>query len=181
MLSQNHIRSLEPLRGTPLKSLHIEHNPLGPDELQPLVGMRLEKPRAARCGLSSLDVLGGMPIAELAVSSNEIEDLSPLHNMPLERLLAEDNIIADREERDFVNTLVPSQTGIWLGLHRTDSRLEWITGEPLHYTNFSDRPSTLEGSHFYQLKGSYLDETAGSWLTPESDSTQARLIVEWDE
>ncbi|MBM4030752.1 MAG: hypothetical protein FJ291_03100 [Planctomycetes bacterium] len=92
-LQQQPVRSLEPLRGMPLRYLNCAGTHVG--DLRALRGMPLE---TLFCGgpvnvlagkIADLAPLEGMPLEELMVAVCQVEDIRPLKGLPLARLRLE--------------------------------------------------------------------------------------------
>ena len=116
-LDENLISDLSPLRGLPLDQLSIKLNPVR--DLSPLAGMvGLANFNCDRCQISDISALAGLTrltyldlqnnyirsieplrrvndLAEVFLSDNDIEDLSPLENRNLRTLTAAGNRITD--------------------------------------------------------------------------------------
>ncbi|MDP6502612.1 MAG: SUMF1/EgtB/PvdO family nonheme iron enzyme, partial [Planctomycetota bacterium] len=80
--SRPSIRSLEPLRGMPLKALMIQFTDVR--DLSPLTGMPLEHLDSVN-NVSDISPLRGMPLKKL-VAPRGVRDFSPIEGMPLEEV-----------------------------------------------------------------------------------------------
>jgi eukaryotic-like serine/threonine-protein kinase len=87
------VTNLSPLRGVPLKSLHVNDNPVS--DLSPLAGMPLEVLRCFRTPVEDLTPLKGMPLRELWAGETHVADLSPLKDMKLKVLLLDGTLVSD--------------------------------------------------------------------------------------
>jgi len=106
MLADSGARTLEPLRGQPLKSIDLTRTPIS--DLAPLNGMPLESVSLVECPVQDLSPLENSPLVSLDLSKTSltslssvgrfsqlrelyleeapIEDLMPLRELPLEKL-----------------------------------------------------------------------------------------------
>jgi hypothetical protein len=87
------VTDLSPLRGLPLKVLHVSDNPVS--DLSPLKGMPLEELRCYRTGVEDLTPLKGMPLTQLLAGETRIADLSPLKGMKPTVLLLDGTRVTD--------------------------------------------------------------------------------------
>ncbi len=79
LLANSGAKTLEPLKGQPLKVLDISQTRI--TDLTPLKGMPLENIGMAETQVQDISSLKGMPLKHLDGTRSEIEDLSPLEGM----------------------------------------------------------------------------------------------------
>jgi hypothetical protein len=94
-VDQTHIRSLEPLRGLPLRHLSIVSTRIS--DLGPLCNSPLEDLVCSDCDLASLAPLKGAPLQQLWCEQNHINSLEPLRGMKLQELNCSRNRITSLE------------------------------------------------------------------------------------
>jgi Leucine-rich repeat (LRR) protein/tetratricopeptide (TPR) repeat protein len=83
LLQGRNERTLESLRGVPLRSLLVSAPTA---DLSPLAGQRLESLTLSGCPLTSLQLLRGMPLRQLTVTNAPLTSLEGLEGAPLEIL-----------------------------------------------------------------------------------------------
>ena len=88
------LMSLSPLRGMPLRQLHVEFND-GVSDLSPLQGMKLVNVTFAVTRVADLSPLKGMPINWMSLHGARVTDVTPLEGMPLTGLFVSDTQVSD--------------------------------------------------------------------------------------
>ncbi|MDD4737471.1 MAG: lectin-like protein, partial [Kiritimatiellae bacterium] len=78
--------------------------------------------------------------------------------------------ILSAEENEFVIRLFPNGCWIWLGLTQTPDGLQWITGEPLSYHNFTDP---------IQRHKTGRKTFNGSWCTEDIPGVENCFVIKW--
>ena len=84
-LYRTNIKSLEPLRGMPLRIVNLSTSPKISD-LSPLRGMLLQELNISHTAVEDLSPLQGMPLTSLECVFSKVKDLRPLQGMELTNL-----------------------------------------------------------------------------------------------
>ena len=80
--------------------------------------------------------------------------------------------ITSNEENEFLTTLFPHGSWIWMGLQTTETGQEWITGEPFTYNAFVDKLRELEaGPKVFAV---------GKWYYDVFPGAHNCFMVEWE-
>ncbi len=165
--SGNQITDLSPLTGMPLRRLHIDDNPI--KNLGSLRGLPLKELSFHRCRVSDLTPLQGMRLGVLGLEHNAVTNLTPLHGMPLHSL----NINGNRVEDLGPIAQSPLRT---LGLR--DNRVRDLTPVPwTHLTSLDCCGNPIET--FGQLERSLPFATLCADLHTWSTNTFERRMKAW--
>lgn len=94
MLVNSGVKTLEPLKGQPLKAIDLEGNPVA--DISPLTGAPIERMSLSNTQVADLSPLADMPLQVLDLTKSKVTDLSPLAGVKtLTQLFAEETGVAD--------------------------------------------------------------------------------------
>ena len=80
-------------------------------------------------------------------------------------------VIRSAEENEFVTKLFPAGAWSWFGLRMSPEGLEWVTGEPVTYTNFvNPLQERRVGPKIF----------SGRWTCDDVPEAHNSFIIEWD-
>ncbi|MDR1834915.1 MAG: C-type lectin domain-containing protein [Fusobacteriaceae bacterium] len=89
--------------------------------------------------------------------------------------------ITSAEEQEYIINLLPQdlREGYWIGLHdrNVEGRWEWVTGEPLLYTNWNDGEPNDDGNGEDIVE---LTNAWGSWGWNDEKYPERYFICEWE-
>lgn len=133
-LMHSEAKTIEPLRGLPLKYLDLTELPIA--DLSPLSGMPLNELYLEGTQVQSLDALRGLPLRVLRMEHTLVTDLSPLEGMPLEQLNVYNTQVTDIS----VISKMPLNT-LWVSGSRVND-LSPLRDIPLESLDIENTPVT---------------------------------------
>jgi Leucine-rich repeat (LRR) protein len=87
--------------------------------------------------------------------------------------------LTHRAENEFVMSLMPPETGIWLGLIRDEHDMRgdrWCTGETLDYTDFGNQAAIASRK---PVQAVVVNANPRTWYAID-DTTRLRMVIEWE-
>lgn len=172
LLTNSGARTLEPLRGEPLKALDISQTPI--TDLSPVAGMPLENIGLAETQVSDLSPLKGIPLRHLDATRSPIEDISALAGMTqLTHLYLEGARVRDLSPLQDARLRV-----VWLNGCPVDD-LSPLAGKQLDELNLCDTPlQDLNTVQTMQIGTLWMRNTQVSSLAPLAEHQLVSLDVQ---
>jgi serine/threonine protein kinase/Leucine-rich repeat (LRR) protein len=180
----NHLDSLGPLAGDPPKDILFACDDIPDEELEQLRSS-WEKNERVKHLVRDIDTL----LTLRRGSSDDLKELATEFDghrylfVPLfmqweaaEAFCRERGAhlatITSPEQDAFVESLFRYGCWCWIGLYGGAARLEWVTGEPVAYTNFVDSLQILKPSP---------KVFSGRWFSDDVPAAHNTFIMEWDD
>ena len=81
--------------------------------------------------------------------------------------------ITSREENEFVASMFPHGSWVWIGLRTTERGQEWVTGEPFEFDAYIDilRARRIGHKVFF----------SGTWSYEMGEDARTGFVIEWDD